>query len=76
MELHAALSAALKARSVPVTHECGDEPIFFWDHLEDWIKDPEAAGIVKMVRVDDGLEAFWNSTIALTHTRLSPSLCG
>ena len=25
---------------------------------EDWIKEPEAAGIVKMVRGDDGVEAF------------------
>ena len=57
-ELHAALSAALKPRQTPVTHECGDEFIFFWAHFEDWIKDSEAAGIVKMVLGDDGVEAF------------------
>ena len=58
MERHAALRAALKSRSAPVTHECEDESIFFWAHLEDWINEPEAAGIVKMVRGDDGVEAF------------------
>ena len=26
--------------------------------MEDWIKEPEAAGIVKMVGGDDGVEAF------------------
>ena len=57
-ELHAALQQALKSRSVPVTHECGDESVFFWAHLEDWIKELEAAGIVKMVRGDDGMEDF------------------
>ena len=54
-DLHAALQAALKSRSVPVTHECGDESVFFWPHLEDWIKETEAAGMVKMVRCDDGV---------------------
>ena len=41
-----------------MTHECGDESVFVWVHLEDWIKDSEAASIVKMVRGDDGVEAF------------------
>ena len=58
VDLHAALTAALKARQAPVTQERGGEPVFFWAHLEDWIKDPEAAGIVKMVRGDDGVEAI------------------
>ena len=26
--------------------------------MEDWNKEPEAAGIVKMVRGDDGVKAF------------------
>ena len=34
-ELHAALLEATKSRDRPVTHECGDESIFFWAHLED-----------------------------------------
>ena len=57
-ELHTALTAALKARQAPVTHECGDDSIFFWAHLEDWITDPEDTGIVKMAHGDDGVEVF------------------
>ena len=48
----------MKSRNEPVTHESGDESVFFWAHLEDWIKEPGAAGIVKMVIGDDGVEAF------------------
>ena len=48
----------MKSRSIPVTHECGDESVFFWSHLQDRIKELEAAGIVKMVRGDDGVESF------------------
>ena len=57
-ELHAALTEALRSRDNPVTHDCGDESIFLWAHLEDWLNDPEAASIVKHVRDDDGIEAF------------------
>ena len=35
VELHAALLEATKSRYGPVTHECGNESIFFWAHLED-----------------------------------------
>ena len=58
VELHAAFLEATKSRNGPVTHECGDESIFFWAHLEDWLTDSEALGIVKHVRDDDGIEAF------------------
>ena len=49
-------SRATKARDRPVWHECGDESIFFWAHLED----EEAMSIVKHVRDDgdDGVKAF------------------
>ena len=57
-DLHAALTAGLKARQDPVAHDGGDEAIFFWAHPEDWIEDPETAGIVKMVRGDDCVEGF------------------
>ena len=57
-EFHAALLEAAKARDKPVVHECGDESIFFWAHLEDWLTDSEALSIVKHVRDDDGVEAF------------------
>jgi len=57
-DLHAALPQALKSHSAPVSHDCSDELVLFWAHLEDRIKEPEAAGIVKMVRGDDGVEAF------------------
>ena len=49
-DLHGALAAALKARESPVMHECAEESTYFWAHLEDWIEDSEASGIVKMVR--------------------------
>ena len=58
VELHAALLEATKSRNGPVTHECGDESIFFWAHLEDWLTDSEALSIVTHVREDDGVEAF------------------
>ena len=51
-------SSSTKSRDRPVTHECGDESIFFWAHLEDWLTDSEALGIVKHVRDDYGIEAF------------------
>ena len=54
---HAALTAALKSCDAPIAHDCGDESIFFWAHLEDWMVDSEAAGIVKHVRDDDGIVA-------------------
>ena len=57
-ELHAALVAATKARDAPIAHHVGDESIFFWAHLEDWLTDPEALSIVKHVKDDDGIEAF------------------
>ena len=57
-ELHAALSEAMKTRDRPVVHECADESVFFWTHLEDWLSDGEALSIVKHVRDDDGVEAF------------------
>ena len=57
-ELHAALSEALRTRDRPVVHECADESVFFWAHLEDWLSDGEALSIVKHVRDDDGIEAF------------------
>ena len=57
-ELHAALVEALRTRDRPVVHECGDESLFFWAHLEDWLTDSEAISIVKHVRDDDGVEAF------------------
>jgi hypothetical protein len=57
-ELAAALLAALKSRDTPVTHSCAEESTYFWAHLEDWIHDPEAASIVRLVRDDDGVEAF------------------
>ena len=57
-ELHAALSEALKTRDRPVVHECADESVFLWAHLEDWLTDAEALSIVKHVRDDDGVEAF------------------
>ena len=50
--------SALKARDVPVTHSCAEESTYFWAHLEDWIDDAEAASIVRLVRDDDGVEAF------------------
>ena len=58
IDLHGDLAAALKAREGPVTHECTEESTYIWAQLEDWIKEPEAAGIVKMVRGDDGVGAF------------------
>ena len=42
----------------PITHDCAEESIYYWPHLEDWVEDSEAAGIVKLVRDDDGVEAF------------------
>ena len=72
-DLHAALSEALRSRDAPVTHDCGDESVFLWAHLEDWLTDPEAASIVKHVRDDDGVEAFRqlnSSTAATTPSRL------
>ena len=57
-ELAAALMAALKARDTPVAHSCAEESTYFWAHLEDWIVDAEAASIVRLVRDDDGVEAF------------------
>ena len=41
-----------------MVHECADESVFFWAHLEDWLSDGEALSIVKHVRNDDGVEAF------------------
>ena len=41
-----------------MVHECADESVFFWAHLEDWLSDGEALSIVKHVRDDDGVEAF------------------
>ena len=58
VELYNALLEATKSRDKPVTHDCGDESVFFWAHLEDWLSDSEALGIVKHVRDDDGVEAF------------------
>ena len=58
VELYNALLEATKSRDKPVTHDCGDESVFFWAHLEDWLSDSEALGIVKHVREDDGVEAF------------------
>ena len=46
-KLHAALSEALRTRDRPVVHECADESVFFWAHLEDWLSDGEALSIVK-----------------------------
>ena len=57
-ELYAALSEVMKSRDTPVVHECADESVFFWAHLEDWLTDAEALSIVKPVREDDGVEAF------------------
>ena len=57
-DLHGALAEAMKSRESPVVHECADESVFFWAHLEDWLTDSEALGIVKHVRDDDGVEAF------------------
>ena len=57
-DLAAALASALKSRDVPVTHSCAEESTYFWAHLEDWIDEPEAASIVRLVRDDDGVEAF------------------
>ena len=57
-DLHAALTEAMKSRDHPVVHECVDESVFFWAHLEDWLTDAEAQSIVKHVREDDGVEAF------------------
>ena len=75
MDLHAALTAALKARKDPVAHDAGDEAIFFWSHLEDRIKDPEAAGMVKMVRGDDFVEGFWQLNNRFDpHTALTKSV--
>ena len=37
-DVHAALRAALKSRGAPVFHDCGDELVFFWAHMEDWIQ--------------------------------------
>ena len=48
----------MKSRDRPVVHECGDESVFFWAHLEDGLTDAETLSIVKHVRDDDGLEAF------------------
>ena len=57
-DLAAALAEALKARNAPVTYSCAEESTYFWAHLEDWIDEPEAASIVRLVRDDDGVEAF------------------
>ena len=57
-DLHAALLAATKARDAPISHDCGDESIFFLAHLEDWMTASEALGIGKHVRDIDGVEAF------------------
>ena len=62
-ELHEALTAAGKSRKAPIHHDCGDEAVFFWAHLEGWIVDPEAAKIVKHVGEDDGVEA-WRQLVA------------
>ena len=40
-ELHAVLAEAMKTRDRPVIHECGDESVLFWRHLEDWLADSE-----------------------------------
>ena len=47
-----------QGRDFPVTHDSAEDSIYFWAHLEDWVEDSEAAGIVKLVRDDDGAEAF------------------
>ena len=59
-ELAAALTAALKARDLPVVHSWVEESNYFWAHLEDWLRltSAEALGIVKHVREDDGVEVF------------------
>ena len=57
-DLAAALAEALKSRDTPVAHSCAEESTFFWAHLEDWIVDSEASSIVRLVRDDDGVEAF------------------
>ena len=57
-DLYAALLAATKARDSPISHDCGDESIFFWAHLDILMTDSEALGIVKRVRDDDGVDAF------------------
>ena len=57
-DLAAALIQALKARDAPVTHSCAEESTYFWAHLEDWVEESEAAGIIRLVRDDDGIEAF------------------
>ena len=62
-ELHDSLVAAGKSRKVPIHHDCGDEAVFFWAHLEGWILDPEAAKIVRHVKEDDGVEA-WRQLVA------------
>ena len=54
----AALATALKSRDAPVTHSCAEESTNFWAHLEDWVEESEAAVIVRLVRDDDGIEAF------------------
>ena len=57
-DLHAAPAAALKAGDALVAHDCAGESIYIWAHLEDRLKDSEVAGIVKLVRNDDGVDAF------------------
>ena len=74
-DLHAALTEALRSRDRVVTHDCADESVFFWAHLEDWFTDAEALSIVKHVREDDGVEAFrqlncrYDPVTALTKSR-------
>ena len=57
-DLAAALSTALKVRDAPVTHSCVEASTYFWAHLEHWVEESEAAGIIQLVRDDDGIEAF------------------
>ena len=57
-DLAAALIAALKARDCPVAHSCAEESTYFWAHLEDWVEESEASGIIRLVRDEDGIEAF------------------
>ena len=74
-ELHAALSEAMRTGDRPVVHDCADESIFFWAHLEDWLSDGDALSIVKHVRDDDAIEAFrqLNCRVATTRSPRSPS---
>ena len=57
-DLHSALVAATKSREQPIAHDVGDESVFFWADVEDWMTDSEALSIVKHVRDDVGIEAF------------------